>query len=85
MPTAIWITAGNVRLKGELADTLSGRTIAGLLPISAVPNVWGDEFYFAVPAVLSLDDTAVLGGAGRNHRILASGKGPCVSFSGRRR
>lgn len=59
MPTAIWITAGNVRLKGELADTLSGRTIAGLLPISAVPNVWGDEFYFAVPAVLSLDDTAV--------------------------
>lgn len=59
MPTAIWITAGNVRLKGELADTLSGRTIAGLLPISAVPNVWGDEFYFAVPAVLALDDTAV--------------------------
>lgn len=58
MPTAIWITAGNVRLRGELADTLSGRTIAGLLPLSAVPNVWGDEFYFAVPAVLPLDDTA---------------------------
>lgn len=59
MSTAITIMAGDVQLHGELDDTPSAEAIAGLLPVTAVPNVWGDEFYFAIPLSLELDATAV--------------------------
>ena len=59
MPTAITIIAGDVQLRGEFDDTPSAKATAGLLPITAVPNVWGDEFYFAIPLSLELDATAV--------------------------
>lgn len=58
MPTEITITAGDVILRGELADTLSGCRIAEVLPIEVAPNVWGDEFYFSIPVALDLDETA---------------------------
>mgnify|MGYP001769408631 CR=1 FL=1 len=52
------ITAGPVTVEAELADTACGRAIAEQLPLSARPNVWGDEFYFTVAVDMPLDDTA---------------------------
>jgi uncharacterized protein len=58
MPQKIKIIAGPVTVAAELADTASAKAIAGKLPIEAVPNEWGDEFYFTIPAKLPLDATA---------------------------
>jgi hypothetical protein len=52
------IIAGDMQLRAELDDAPSANAIAGILPITAVPNVWGDEFYFAIPLSLELDATA---------------------------
>jgi hypothetical protein len=54
----IRITVGGITLDAELFDTTCARAIAGALPITAVPNEWGDEFYFEIPVAQSLDDTA---------------------------
>jgi len=32
--------------------------VIGKLPIEAVPNEWGDEFYFEIPVRADLDETA---------------------------
>ncbi|HET6490009.1 MAG TPA: cyclophilin-like fold protein [Syntrophales bacterium] len=58
MPQKIRIVVGAVTLTAELADTDCAKAIAAMLPIEAVPNEWGDEFYFAIPAKLPLDATA---------------------------
>jgi hypothetical protein len=58
MPQKIRITAGTVSVAAELADTDCAKAIAGKLPIEAVPNEWGDEFYFSIPVKLPLDATA---------------------------
>jgi uncharacterized protein len=58
MPQKIRIIAGSVSVSAELSDTDCAKTIAAKLPIETVPNEWGDEFYFAIPAKLPLDDTA---------------------------
>ncbi len=58
MNTAIRITAGDIVVEGELLDTPCAKTIAGHLPFEVRPNEWGDEFYFTIPVVLPLDDTA---------------------------
>lgn len=58
MNTAIRIIAGNVVVEGELLDTPCARAIAECLPLEVRPNVWGDEFYFTLPVVLSPDETA---------------------------
>jgi hypothetical protein len=58
MSEKIRITVGGISLDAELFDTPCGRAIAGALPITAVPNEWGDEFYFEIPVVQPLDDTA---------------------------
>lgn len=58
MATKIKITIGTVRLDGELLDTACARAIAEKLPIETEPNVWGDEFYFAIPVKMVLDETA---------------------------
>jgi uncharacterized protein len=48
----------DLTLTGELFDTLTSRAIAGALPIEAVPEEWGDEFYFEIPVEMPLDETA---------------------------
>ncbi|HTZ39722.1 MAG TPA: cyclophilin-like fold protein [Syntrophales bacterium] len=58
MPQKIRITVGAVSLAAELADTDCAKAIAGKLPIDAVPNEWGDEFYFSIPVKLPLDAAA---------------------------
>jgi hypothetical protein len=54
----IKITIGSITLDAELVDTPCARAIAGALPITAVPNEWGDEFYFEIPVAQPLDDSA---------------------------
>jgi uncharacterized protein len=58
MPLKVKITAGSVSLSGEFSDTDCARAIAEKLPLEAVPNEWGDEFYFTIPVKLPLDKTA---------------------------
>jgi hypothetical protein len=58
MPTAITIMVQDLVLPAELFDTPCSEAIAACLPISAVPNEWGDEFYFEIPVALPSDDTA---------------------------
>jgi hypothetical protein len=49
---------GNVTLKAELFDTACAKAIVERLPIEAMPDEWGDEFYFEIPVAMSLDETA---------------------------
>ncbi len=58
MPTSIKITAGSVSLTAELADTALAKAVAAKLPIETRPNDWGDEFYFGIPVLAGLDETA---------------------------
>lgn len=58
MPTAITITVQDLVLRAELFDTPCAQAVAGKLPLSAHPNVWGDEFYFEVPLSCDADATA---------------------------
>jgi hypothetical protein len=58
MPQKIKIVVGSISVSAELADTECAKAISGKLPIETVPNEWGDEFYFAIPAKLPLDATA---------------------------
>lgn len=58
MTTNITITAGEIELQAELFDTPCAKAIAATLPITARPNVWGDEFYFTIPIDIPLDNTA---------------------------
>lgn len=48
MPTPIRIEVGPLRLQGEFNDTPCARAIVALLPISAEPDTWGDEFFFPI-------------------------------------
>lgn len=48
----------DLTITGELFDTLTAKAVAGALPIEAVPDEWGDEFYFEVPVEMPLDETA---------------------------
>jgi hypothetical protein len=58
MSKKIRISVGGITLDAEFFDTTCGRAIAGALPFTAPPNEWGDEFYFEIPVVQPLDDTA---------------------------
>ena len=58
MPIKINIIIKDITLEAELFDTPCARAIAGALPIIAVPNEWGDEFYFEIPVAEPLDNTA---------------------------
>ena len=48
----------DIILEAEFFDTPRAKAIAGALPLSAVPNEWGDEFYFEIPVAEPLDNTA---------------------------
>lgn len=54
----IIISIDNIRLKALLFETQCAQAIAGKLPIEAVPQEWGDEFYFEIPVRFSLDETS---------------------------
>jgi uncharacterized protein len=58
MPQKIKIAIGSITVAAELFDTDCAKAIAGKLPIEAIPNEWGDEFFFAIPVKLPLDATA---------------------------
>jgi hypothetical protein len=57
MPTLI-ITIKEVVVHAELFDTSCAEAISKVLPIEVRPNEWGDEFYFAIPVMMSFDETA---------------------------
>ena len=57
MPTFIRILVGKTSLRAELFDTPCAKQIIAKLPIEAIPNEWGDEFYFEIPVIAQLDDT----------------------------
>ena len=54
----IIITVRNITLHAELFDTRTAAAIAGVLPLEATPEEWGNEFYFEIPVEMSLDETA---------------------------
>jgi hypothetical protein len=54
----IRITIGGLSVDAELHDTPTARKIAGVLPLSASFNTWGDEIYFRIPVKEALDDSA---------------------------
>jgi uncharacterized protein len=54
----IKIILKDLTLAGELFDTDTARAVAEALPIEAVPEEWGDEFYFEIPVEMPLDGTA---------------------------
>ena len=58
MPTRITIIVNDTIIQGELADTACAKAIADALPMESRPNEWGDEFYFTIPVVAGLDETA---------------------------
>lgn len=58
MPIKINIIIKDTAIDAEFFDTSCARAISAALPIVAVPNEWGDEFYFEIPITEPLDDTA---------------------------
>ncbi|MGO9613591.1 MAG: cyclophilin-like fold protein [Dissulfurispiraceae bacterium] len=56
----IKILIKEVSLEAELSETSAAKAIVAALPICAELNEWGDEFYFEIPVVMPLDETATL-------------------------
>ena len=60
MPKKIKFVVGELELKAELADTETAVAIYDRLPLEAIINRWGDEFYFKVPVEKMHDQTATM-------------------------
>lgn len=58
MPSYVKIQIGDTSLSAEFIDTPCAKKIMDKLPIEALPNEWGDEFYFEIPVKADLDQTA---------------------------
>ena len=58
MPIQIKISVQNITLRAELTDTACGKAVSEQLPLEAIPEKWGDEFYFEIPVAMPLDETA---------------------------
>lgn len=56
----IRIVIQNLSLDAELFETPCAKAVAAVLPVESWPNEWGDEFYFEVPVITPLDQTATL-------------------------
>ena len=54
----IKISAGDVVVSAELADTGAAGRLWDALPVQASANTWGDEIYFSIGIDADLDDTA---------------------------
>ena len=55
----ILIAVGDLRITGELNQTLTAKKIAAALPFHTTFNTWGDEIYFSIPVETDLEETAV--------------------------
>src|SRR6266571_130916 len=60
VPMPIKILVGAVTLEAELKPTRTAKAIYDLLPIEAVLNTWGEEFYFKIPFIKDHRETATL-------------------------
>jgi hypothetical protein len=56
----IRIVIQDLSLEAELVETACAKAVAAVLPVESWPNEWGDEFYFEVPVITPLDETATL-------------------------
>ena len=56
----IKILIGALKLDAELKPTRTAKAIYDLLPVEAVVNAWGDEFYFKIPLIKDYRETATL-------------------------
>lgn len=54
----ITIMIKDISLKAILYNTKTAKAIYDSLPIEAIPERWGDEFYFEIPVEMPLDETA---------------------------
>ncbi len=57
-PRRIKISVGGVHLEAELKRNQTADQIYAALPIETAFNIWGEEFYFKVPGVKDLRETA---------------------------
>jgi len=56
MPTPIVLTAGEIRLEGELNDSPTGQALAQRLPLSIDLSRWGEEYYGNIGENLGVSD-----------------------------
>ncbi len=54
----ILIETDELKVKADLFDTATGRSLYETIPFEAEVRTWGDEIYFEVPVVEELDETA---------------------------
>jgi hypothetical protein len=54
----IKIIITDIELHADLLDTKTAAAIYAVLPLEAVAEEWGDEFYFEIPVEVPLDETA---------------------------
>ena len=54
----IRIRAGNIEVFADLNESPTAGKIYGSLPIQGTVNTWGDEIYFEIPVIASLDQAA---------------------------
>lgn len=57
-PRKIRISVGPVSLEAELKPNQTAGQIYAALPIETTFNTWGEEFYFKVPGIKDLRETA---------------------------
>jgi hypothetical protein len=63
----IKITARNIQLFATLNNTRTAEAIWKALPVKGFANLWGDEIYFSIPVILTLEsgkETVNLGDLG---------------------
>lgn len=48
----------DLTLYANFFDTKTSKEILKILPLEAMPEEWGDEFYFEIPLKMPLDETA---------------------------
>ena len=52
----IRIIIGGLSIEAELHDTPTAKKVAGVLPLKAPFNTWGDEIYFTIPVEADMGD-----------------------------
>jgi len=54
----ILIETDELKVKAELFDTPTARSLYNAIPLEAEARTWGDEIYFEIPVAEDLDETA---------------------------